>query len=129
MSTASYLELLKVLHQITHPVLSFLLWSQLCKMNFTYTVSPCLEHLPVSQLLPILSKYFLLLGFDLYIYILYTNTIIFLLCCLCVAVGAEAPLFPRSIHSIDVTWCGGGINYIMCSMYELMHCFIYCFCS
>lgn len=56
MSLAPYLELVKILPQIAHPTLSFLSLPQLCKMYFTYTVSPCLSQLSGSQQLLILSK-------------------------------------------------------------------------
>lgn len=52
-----YLELVKILPQITHPALSFLSLLRPCKMYFTYTVSPCLSQLSASQQLLILPKY------------------------------------------------------------------------
>lgn len=107
MSLAPYLELVKILPQMTHPALSFLSLPQLCKMYFTYTVSPCLSQLSGSQQLLILSKYSITARvWFLYIY---THFAIVLVVCGCGCKSTSAPCFP--IHSIshcsiDISTCG-----------------------
>lgn len=107
MSLAPYLELVKILPQMTHPALSFLSLPQLCKMYFTYTVSPCLSQLSGSQQLLILSKYSITAR--IWFLYIYTHFAIVLVVCGCGCKSTSAPCFP--IHSIshcsiDISTCG-----------------------